>query len=34
MLLNIDRVFGIVSFPFHLCTYCIHADGGIQLRLF
>ena len=28
------RVLGIVPFPFHLCTYCIHADDGIQAQLF
>ncbi len=30
MFLGVGRVFGIVPFPFHLCTYCIHADDGIQ----
>ena len=34
MLCSVGRVLGIVPFPFHLCTYCIHADDGIQAQLF
>jgi hypothetical protein len=34
MLLNVDRVLGIVPFPFHLCTYCIHANDEITSTLF